>query len=106
MLARTNIVPKPSFHLEANHQLKAQYEHKLWDSYYVAMAHSTLQSSPEEVKFTSVEWKEDQNLTRAIKETLFIRVNDPSLNRNIGKYHLPHIWDEVLHKTSELKLKH
>ena len=50
--------------------------------------------------------REDQNLTRAIKEALFIRVNDPSLNRNIGKYHLPHIWDEVLHKTSELKLKH
>ena len=48
--------------------------------------------------------REDQNLTRAIKEALFIRVNDPSLNRNIGKYHLPHIWDEVLHTTSELKL--
>ena len=50
--------------------------------------------------------REDQNLTRTIKEALFIRVNDPSLNRNIGKYHLPHIWDEVLHKTSKLKLKH
>ena len=50
--------------------------------------------------------REDQILLRAIKEALFIRVNDPSLNRNIGKYHLPHIWDEVLHKTSELKLKH
>ena len=50
--------------------------------------------------------REDQNLTRAIKEALFIRVNDPPLNRNLGKYHLPHIWDEVLHKTSELKLKH
>ena len=49
--------------------------------------------------------REDQNLTRAIKEALFIRVNDPFLNRNIGKYHLPHIWDEGLHKTSELKLK-
>ena len=48
--------------------------------------------------------REDQNPTRAIKEALFIRVNDPSLNRNIGKYHLPHIWDEVLHTTSELKL--
>ena len=50
--------------------------------------------------------REDQNLTRAIKEALFIMVNDPSLNRNIGKYHLPHMWDEVLHKTSDLKLKH
>ena len=50
--------------------------------------------------------REEQNLTRAIKEALFIRVNNPSLNRNIGKYHLPHLWNEVLHKTSALKLKH
>ena len=49
--------------------------------------------------------REDQNLIRAIKEALYIRVNNPSLNRNIGKYHLPHIWDEVLLNTSELKLK-
>ena len=34
---------------------------------------------------------EDQNLMRTIKEALYIRVNDPSLNRNVGKYHLPHI---------------
>ena len=42
---------------------------------------------------------------RTIKEALYIRVNDPSLNRNIDKYHLPHIWDEVLFNISELKLK-
>ena len=35
---------------------------------------------------------------------LYITVINPSLNRNIGKYHLPHIWDEVLYNTSELKL--
>ena len=49
--------------------------------------------------------RESQNLMRTIKEALYIRVNDPSLNRNIGKYRLPHIWDEVLHNISELKLK-
>ena len=49
--------------------------------------------------------KEDQNLRRAIKEDLYIRVNNPSLNRNIGKYHLPHIWDEVLFNIPELKIK-
>ena len=38
------------------------------------------------------------------RSLLFIRVNDPSLNRNTGKYHLPHIWHEVLYTTSELKL--
>ena len=49
--------------------------------------------------------REDQNLKRTIKETLYIRVNNPSLNRNVGKYHLPHIWDEVLYNIPELKLK-
>ena len=39
------------------------------------------------------------------KEALYIRVNNPFLNRNIGKYHLPHIWDEVLLNISELNLK-
>ena len=48
--------------------------------------------------------REDQNLLRTTKEALYIRVNNPSLNKNIGKYHLPHIWDEVLHNISELKL--
>ena len=32
-------------------------------------------------------------------------MNDPSLNRNNGKYQLPQIWDEVLFNTLELKLK-
>ena len=53
----------------------------------------------------SIVGREDQNLKRAINEALFIRVKNPSLNRNIGKFHLPHIWDEVLFNTSELKLK-
>ena len=53
----------------------------------------------------SIVGRKDQNLKRAIKEALFIRVNNPSLNRNIGKFHLPHIWNEVLFNTSELKLK-
>ena len=53
--------------------------------------------------FSIVGW-EDQNLNRAIKDALFIRVNNPSLNRNIGKFHLSHIWDEVLFNTAELKL--
>ena len=48
--------------------------------------------------------REDQNLRRAIKEALYIRVNNPSFNRNIGKYHLLHIWDEVLFNIPELKI--
>ena len=49
--------------------------------------------------------REDQNLLRTIKEDIYSRANNPSLNRNVGKFHLPHIWDEVLLNISELKLK-
>ena len=49
--------------------------------------------------------REDQSIARTIKELIFIRVNDPSLNRNIGKYQLPHIWDEILVKSPELEFK-
>ena len=52
----------------------------------------------------SIVGREDQNLNKAMIEALFTRVNDPTLNRNIGTFHLPLIWDEVLFNTSELKL--
>ena len=52
----------------------------------------------------SIVGRDDQSLTRAIREVMLIRVNDPSLNRNIGKCQLPHIWDEVLVKSPELQL--
>ena len=53
----------------------------------------------------SIRGREDQSIARTIKEAILIRLNDPSLNRNIGKYQLPHIWDEVLVKSPELKFK-
>ena len=49
--------------------------------------------------------KEAQGTTRNIKEAMYIRANDPSLNRNLGKYQLPHVWDQVLIDTPALKLK-
>ena len=39
----------------------------------------------------SIVGREDQNLMRTIKEALYIKANNLSLNRNIDKYHLPHI---------------
>ena len=53
----------------------------------------------------SIVGREDHNLMRLNKEAIYMRVNNPSLNRNIGKYQLPHIWDEVLNNITELKLK-
>ena len=34
-------------------------------------------------------------MSRYIKESIFIRVNNPTLNNNIGKFNIPHIWDKV-----------
>ena len=51
----------------------------------------------------SIVGREGQNLMRLIKESTYIRVNNTYLNKNIGKYHLPHIWDEALFNISEVK---
>ena len=37
-----------------------------------------------------------QGFARTINETIFIRVNNLTLNRNTDKYNLSHIWDGVL----------
>ena len=44
------------------------------------------------------------HLSRYIKESIFIRVNNPTLNNNVGKFNLPHVWDRVLINTPGLKL--
>ena len=50
-------------------------------------------------------WREGHGLARNIKKYIFIRVNNPTLNRSIGEFHLPHIWDRVLLNTPHLNLK-
>ena len=49
--------------------------------------------------------REGRGISRTIKEAIYIRVNNPTLNRNVGKYNLPHIWDKVLVASPELKIK-
>ena len=48
--------------------------------------------------------REGHHLSRYIKESIFIRVNNPTLDNNVGKFNLPHIWDRVLINTPGLKL--
>ena len=48
--------------------------------------------------------REHQGHARTIKESIFIRVNNPKLNQNVGKYNLSHIWDRVLFNTRRFKL--
>ena len=49
--------------------------------------------------------REGHGLARNIKESIFIRVNNPTLNRNMGQFNLPHIWDRVFLNTPGLNLK-
>ena len=35
---------------------------------------------------------------RGVKEAIFIRALNPSLNRDGGKYNLPSVWDNVIKK--------
>ena len=64
----------------------------IYDHYHTTGQNVTLDN------FTIVR-REDQNLCIWITGTLYIRVHNLYLNQNIGKYHLLHIWDEVLHDT-------
>ena len=48
--------------------------------------------------------REGHNLARNIKESIYIRVNNPTLNNNIGKFNLSHIWYRVLFNTKGLNV--
>ena len=61
------------------------------------------QDSTNPHKFTTI-WKEDHGLARTIKESIYIRVNNPALNRNVDKYNLHYIWDRGLFSTPELRI--
>ena len=52
----------------------------------------------------SIIGREGKGLARSIKESIFIRGNNPSLNRSIGKFNLHRIWDRVLLNTPRLKI--
>ena len=57
------------------------------------------------LEYFSIVGRNDQNIMMIIKESIYIGVNNPSLNQNISKYYLPYIWDKVLFNISELKIK-
>ena len=53
----------------------------------------------------SIVHKEVNSQPRTIKEAMFICVQDPPLNRNLGKYQHPHIWDHLLQASPTLQHK-
>ena len=67
--------------------------------------HSNHTDHPISHKNFQIIGREGCNLARNIKESIIIRVSNPTLSRNIGKCILPHMWDRVLLNTSGLNLK-
>ena len=67
--------------------------------------HSNLTGHPTNQNNFQIIGREGHNLARNIKESIFIRINNPTLNNNIGKFNLPHIWDRVLLNMPGLNLK-
>ena len=67
--------------------------------------HSQAMGHPFSVDCFIIIGGEEHGITRIIKEDMFICVNAPFLNRKLGKYQLPNIWDEVLQDTPSLHLR-
>ena len=72
---------------------------------WVIYHHSSLTAHPTNHNNFQIIGREGHNLARNIKESIFIRVNNPTLNNNIDKFNLPHIWNRVLLNTPGLNLK-
>ena len=66
--------------------------------------HNNQTNHPINHKSFKIIGREGHHLSRYIKESIFIRVNNPTLNNNVGKFNLPHIADRVLINTPGLKL--
>ena len=54
-------------------------------------AHHTTTGHPTTLENFSIVGREGQGFARTIKESIFIRVNHPTLNKNTNRYNLPHI---------------
>ena len=67
--------------------------------------HSTTIGHPMDPEQFSIVHKEVNSQSRTIKEAMLIWVQDPTLNRNLGKYQLPHIWDHLLMASPTLQCR-
>ena len=67
--------------------------------------HSTTTGHPMDPEQFNIVHNEVNSHSRTIKEAMFIHVQDPTLNMNLRKYQLPHIWDHLLHASPTLQCK-
>ena len=67
--------------------------------------HSTTTGQPMDPKQFNIVHKKVNSHSRTIKEAMFICIQDPTLNRNLGKYQLPQIWNHLLQASPILQYK-
>ena len=67
--------------------------------------HSATTGHPMDSDQFNIVHKEVNSHSRTIKETMFIQVQDPTLNRNLGKYQLMHMRDHLLQVSPTLQCK-
>ena len=67
--------------------------------------HSTTTGHPMDSEQFSIVHKEVNSQSRTIKEAMFIWVQDPTLNRNLEKYQLPHKWEHLLMTSPTLQCR-
>ena len=67
--------------------------------------HSTTTGHPMDPEQFNIVHKEVNSHFRTMKEAMVIQVQDPTLNRNLGKYQLLHIWDHLLLASPTLQCK-
>ena len=70
---------------------------------YPIYEHQNITDHTTSVAIFKVMGGEWQNTARGIIEAVYIRVNNPTLHKNIGKFNLLHIWYKVLCSTQNLK---
>ena len=67
--------------------------------------HSTTTGHPMDPKQFNIVHKEVNSHSRTIKVAMFICVQNPPLNKNLGKYQLLHIWSHLLQASATLQCK-
>ena len=72
---------------------------------YPIHLHSTTTGHPMDPEQFNIVHKEVNSHSRTIKAAMFTCMQDPTLNRNLGKYQLPHIWDHLLQASPTLQCK-
>ena len=98
VIARKNVYESHGGHLETN--LRG-----ILGALPLYITTATTKEIPVNEECSTIVGREWQGVTKTIKEAMYIWVNDPSLNRNLAKYQLPHIWDEILQDPPTLWFK-